>query len=108
MFPGINPKDMQKAMKKMGVRQEEISAKEVVIKTNDKNLVIKDPQVMKVNMMGQETFQISGEIMEESGVSEEDVNTVALQADVSEEEARKALEKNKGDLAEAILDLQNA
>ena len=107
MFPGVNPKDMQKAMKKMGVKQEEIPALEVVIKTNEGNLLIKDPQVMKVEMMGQESFQITGELVEESGISGDDVKMVVEQAGVSEEEAREALEKSDGDLAEAILNLQN-
>ena len=103
----MNPKDMQKAMKKMGIKQDEIPADEVIIKQGDKNLVIKDPQVLKVNMMGQESFQITGELVEESGVSEDDVKTVAEQAGVSEDEAKEALEKCNGDLAEAILELQN-
>ena len=57
-------------------------------------------------MMGQETFQISGEISEGSGISEEDILTVSDKAEVSEEEARKALEETDGDLAEAIMKLQ--
>lgn len=106
MFPGINPKQMQQAMKKLGVKQEEIDAREVIIKTSDKNLIIKNPQVMRVNMMGQESLQITGDIEEESLISEDDVNTVAEQANVSKEEARKSLENNNGDLAAAILQLK--
>ena len=106
MFPGLNPKDLQKAMKKMGIKQEEIEATEVIIKTTSKDLIIKNPKVTKVNMMGQESLQISGEIQELSGISEEDIKTVAEQASVSKEKAKEALEKNKGDLAAAILDLK--
>ncbi len=94
-------------MKKLGVKQEKIEAYEVVIKTRDKNLIIKNPDVMKVNMMGQESLQITGSIEEESNVTEDDVNTVADQANVSKSEARTALERNNGDLAEAILELKN-
>lgn len=101
----INPKQLEQAMKKLGVKQEKIDAYEVVIKTKDKNLVIRDPEVMKVNMMGSESLQITGSIEEEKNITEDDVNTVASQANVSKEKARQALEKNNGDLAAAILEL---
>ncbi len=106
MMPNLNPKQLEQAMKKLGVKQLKIDAYEVVIKTKDKNLIIRDPDVTKVNMMGQESLQITGTIEEESVVSEDDVNTVAEQAGVSKEEARKALEKNNGDLASAIMELK--
>ncbi len=107
MIPNINPKQMERMMKQMGVKQEKIDSYEVIIKTKDKNFVIKNPEVMKVNMMGQESLQITGDIEEESGITEEDVNTVAEQANVGKEEARRCIEKNKGDLAAAIIELQN-
>lgn len=107
MFPGINPKQMQQAMKKLGVKQEEIEASEVIIKTQGKNLIIKNPQIVKLNMMGQKSLQITGEIQEESLISEDDVNTVAEQSNVSKQEARKALENNNGDLAASILELKH-
>lgn len=112
MMPGMNPRQMQKMMKRMGIQQQEIEATEVIIKTADKELVIVDPQVSKVNMMGQETLQITGEIHErelgsEVAISEEDVKTVMEQAEVGEEEARAALVKSKGDLAQAIMDLKS-
>lgn len=92
----------------MGVKQEEIDATEVIIKTHDKELIIKDPHVAKVNMMGQESLQITGDIEEKElkPYKEEDVKTVMEQADCSEEEAKEALEKTDGDLAEAILNLK--
>ncbi|MCD4760177.1 nascent polypeptide-associated complex protein [archaeon] len=106
MMPGMNPRQMQKAMQRMGIKQEEIDASEVIIKTPEKNLVIKNPQVTKVDMMGQKTFQVIGEVTEESSISEEDIKTVAEQAEVSEEQAKEALQKTSGDLAEAILELK--
>ena len=107
MLPNIDPKMMKMAMKKMGIKQEEIDASEVVIKANGGNIIIKNPQVTKVKMGGQESFQISGDI-EEVSFSEEDVKTVAEQADVSEEEAKEALSESDGDLAEAIMKLTQA
>jgi len=106
MFPGINQQQMQQAMKKLGVKQQEIDAKEVIIKTSDKTLIVRNPQVIRMNMMGQESLQITGEIEEEVQISEEDINTVSEQANVSKEEAKIALELTKGDLAEAIIELK--
>ncbi len=105
MLPNLNPKQMEQAMRKLGIKQEEIDAYEVIIKTKEKNLIIRNPQVVKIKMPGNESLQITGDIEEEANISEDDVNTVAEQANVSKEEARKALEENNGDLAATILEL---
>jgi len=107
----MNPRKMQQVMRRMGVQQQDIDATEVIIKTPEKEIIIKNPQVSKVNMMGQKTYQISGEEYERglsniSEIREEDIKTVIEQADVSEEKAREALENAKGDIAKAIMDLQ--
>lgn len=99
---------MQQAMKKMGIKQEEIDAIEVIIRTPDKDLVITEPSVSKVNMMGNESFQISGNVQErerEAEISEEDIKTVMEQANVGKEEAEKAIKEADGDLAKAIMEL---
>ncbi|MFH1840387.1 MAG: nascent polypeptide-associated complex protein [Nanoarchaeota archaeon] len=105
MMPGMNPRQMQKMMKKMGISQTEIPATEVIIK-GETDYIIRNPNVLKVNMQGQETLQITGEMEEMDSISEEDVKTVSDQAEVSLEEARKVLEEVDGDLAEAILKLK--
>ena len=109
MFPGMNKRAIEAAMKKMGVKQEEIDAKEVIIKLEDKELVIKNPNVSRVEMMGQETFQISGEIEERSleKYKEEDVKIVMEQANCNEKRAREALEETNGDIAEAIIKIKS-
>ena len=109
MFPKINPKQMEKMMRQLGVKQEEIEAEEVIIKCRDKELVIKNPTVQKVNMMGQESLQISGDIEERSAekFSNEDVDLVVEQTGCSDEEAREALERNNGDIAKTILELKH-
>ncbi|MFO7710258.1 MAG: nascent polypeptide-associated complex protein [Candidatus Woesearchaeota archaeon] len=110
MMPGMNQRKMNQMMKKMGVSQNEIDAQEVIIRTGEKELVFNNPQVTKVNMMGQETYQVIGEPEERElkpEISEEDVQTVMEQAQVEEADARKALEETGGDLAEAILNLTN-
>ncbi len=108
----MNPREMQKAMKRLGIKQEEIDAELVIIKTADKDLIIKNPHVSKVNMMGQETFQVVGDIAEVNKdvsveIKEDDLETVMEQTNCSKEQALEALEESKGNLAEAILRLQN-
>ena len=107
----MNPRKMQQMMKKMGIQQVEIDATEVIIKCPDREIVVTEPQVSKVNMMGQETLQIVGNIHEreltvEVEISEDDIKTVMEQANVPEDQAKTALEQAKGDIAEAILNLQ--
>ncbi len=111
MFPGVNPRQMQQMMRKMGIQQQEIAATEVIIKTADKEIIITNPSVSKVNMMGQQTFQISGNIEERElstspEISEEDIKTVMEQAGVDKLKAKKAIADANGDLAEAILKLK--
>lgn len=103
MFPGINPKQMQAVMKQMGMSQQEISSTKVIIEKEDGNkIVINNPSVVKIKMQGQESFQITGDVSEETGISEEDVKMIVEKTGCSENEARKTLEET-GDLAEAIL-----
>jgi len=111
MFPGMNSRKAAQMMKKMGIQQVEIPATEVIIKTPEKEIVITEPQVSKINMMGQETFQVIGNINErelstEPEISDEDIKTVAEQANVSEEQAKEAIQDAEGDLAQAIINLQ--
>ena len=112
MLPGMNPRDMQKAMKKLGMKQEDVDAVAVVIRTKTKDIIIRNPSVQKVDMMGQISYQVSGDEEvrhledEEPEISEEDVKTVMEQANVSKEVALKALKDSKGDLAAAIISLQ--
>ena len=111
MFPGINPKQMEQAMRKMGIQSEKIDAEEVIIKTADRTIVISNPDVTKVKMGGQETFQIAGEISEEAAepktaFSQEDVEMVMEQTGQDEETVRAKLETNNGDIAKTILELK--
>lgn len=107
----MNSRQMRQAMKRMGIQQQDIEATEVIIKTPEKQLIIKNPQVAKVNMMGQETFQIVGEVEESSietepEISEEDIKTVMGQTGVDEAKAAETIKKNNNDLAAAIMELK--
>ncbi len=105
MFPNVNPRQMKKMMQQMGMKTEELDAQEVVIKLQDRNIVIENPSVTLVEVQNQKTYQISGEEKVVQEIPSEDIKMVAEQANVNEEEAKKALEGNGGDLAEAILSL---
>ncbi|MBS3149974.1 nascent polypeptide-associated complex protein [Candidatus Woesearchaeota archaeon] len=109
MIPGMNPRKMQQMMKQMGIQQKEIDAKQVIIKTSNKQLIFNNPQVSMINMMGQDTFQIIGEFEEKPLLSynEDDIKTVMESTDCSKEEAQKALTKTNGDIAEAIVKIQD-
>ncbi|WP_458405798.1 nascent polypeptide-associated complex protein [Methanobrevibacter sp.] len=114
MIPGMNKKQMkqmERQMKKMGMKMDELEGvKEVIIRFEDKELIIDEPSVSLMNVMGQETYQVDGKAREveleyEIVIPEEDIEMVANTANVSAEEAKAALEECKGDLAEAIMKL---
>jgi len=112
MMPGINPKKIQAMMKQMGINQEELDAKRVIIEKSDGRIIIDSPVVVKINMQGNETFQVSGEIRTED--IEEEAEEEKLEADItaimertgcSRENAALEFEKHDGDLAETIIAL---
>jgi nascent polypeptide-associated complex subunit alpha len=110
MIPGMNPRQMQQMMKKMGIAQQEIDATQVIIRTPSKTIYIDNPSVSRVNAMGQVTFQVVGEERSEANVSaltinDEDVNTVVSQTSCTPEQARQAIKDANGDLAAAILSI---
>ena len=103
----MGARQMEKMMKQMGINSQPIDAVEVIIKGKEKDLVISNPQVTKITMQEQDTYQVIGEASERSveTFSEEDVKMIAEQTGSSEEEAKKALEET-GDIAEVILKLK--
>ncbi len=127
MFGSINPKKMHAMMKQMGIGQEEINAERVIIEKAEGNIVINNPTVVKISMQGNDSFQISGDIHEESAEGgskeqykedseeaeeeseaeqiKEDVQSIVEQTGVSEDIAAIELEKNNGDIAETIIQL---
>ena len=110
MIPGVDPRQMKAMMRQMGMSQTDIDAVKVTIETSDKVLVFENPDVQKITMQGQTTFQISGDYKEaqaqvEVKISDDDIDMVADQANVSKKEAKKALENAGGDIAQAIVEL---
>ena len=101
MFPNINPKQMEKMARQMGMQMDNIDAIEVIIKTPEKDIIVKNPQVTRIKVKGQETFQIAGEVVEQGKINEEDIELIVQKTNVSEEEAKKLLE-DTGDVILAI------
>ncbi|MAG21910.1 MAG: nascent polypeptide-associated complex protein [Candidatus Diapherotrites archaeon] len=115
MFPGlggmgggVNPKQMQKMMRQLGIKSDELPAKKVIFELEDgSKLVMEEPQVTVIDMKGQKTYTVAGEAVEEKkGIPEEDIKMVMGQAEVDKKKAEAALKKNEGDIAEAILELK--
>lgn len=106
MMP-MNPKQLKKLMKQLDMRQLD-NVVEVIIRLEDREIIIKNPTVTVIKAMGEKIYQIAGGEEEEKlklVISEEDIKLVMEQTGVDYETAKKALEEANGDLAEAILKL---
>ncbi|TFF89189.1 MAG: Nascent polypeptide-associated complex protein [Promethearchaeota archaeon] len=124
---------LQKLTKNQNMNMDEINnVSEIIIKTPNEEIRIEEPQTVSImEIPGQgKAYQIlggtekrkkSGELDEKieevkkeeekkelkpSDIPLEDVTLVAQQAGVTENEARDALIKNDGDLANAIIELK--
>jgi nascent polypeptide-associated complex subunit alpha len=110
MIPGLggmNPKQMSQMMRQMGIKTDELKAIRVIIEKEDGKLVIENPSVTQIDMQGQKSFQISGNVREEAAAaSEDDVKMVMESANCTKEEAEGALKEANGDIAEAIMKLK--
>ena len=106
---GMNPRQMKKLMKQMGIKMEEMEGvKEVIIRLENKEIVLKEPAITIITAQGEKSYQIipgGEEVRPIVNVSEEDIKLVMEQAGVDYDTARKALIEADGDLAEAILKL---
>lgn len=118
---GVNPRQMKQAMKQLGITTQDINdVEEVIIRTKDKEYVIKDAAVTLMDMKGQKTFQVIGEATiqprtagepgkpAEAQLPEEDIELVMGQTGCTKEQAVKALKECEGQPAEAILKLMSS
>jgi len=108
-------------MRRMGVDVQQLEdVTEVIIRFPDRELVLPEPQVVTMKAQEDNVYQIIGQPEERSltestvaeappvtvqPFTEEDVQLVATQANVSEEDAREALRTAGGNLAKAIIAL---
>lgn len=97
----FNPRDLEKLMKNM--KMEHVEAEEVLIKSASGTIVIKNPQVVKSEMMGKTTFQVTGEVEEENINS--DIDIIMQRTGVSRDHAAKAIQET-GDIASAIIKIE--
>ena len=109
-------RDALRMMQKMGMDTKSIDdVQDVTIRTSNKKIVIEEPSVTSISIQGQNMFQVTGGTIREEAITsetkvtipEEDVKMVAEQANVSMDDAKKALEGSGGDLAQAIVSLKN-
>lgn len=115
---GINPRQMQQAMRKMGITNKSIDdAIEVIIRTPTKDIVISNPEVNIMSVQGSDSYQITGTVSERAPgeVSEdvvsfpaEDIDLVMSQTNCDREKAIEALEACEGQPAEAILKIMTS
>ncbi|HDS59783.1 MAG TPA: nascent polypeptide-associated complex protein [Thermoplasmatales archaeon] len=106
MMPNVDPRQLQKIMKRMGMSVDEIEGvEEVIIRTADREYVFTGASVSVMNVKGEKTYQVSGTPKIVDRLSPQDVALVAEKTGRSREEARAALQKADGDIAQAILDL---
>ena len=101
---GKDPKKIEQMMKKLNINTKEIEASEVVIKAKDGNIVIEAPEVMVMNMMGRDVYQITGRAR--PGAREEDVKMVMENTGKDRTTVEKKLEELNNDLAKAIMELK--
>jgi len=106
----MDNRQARRAMERLGINMKEIpGVQEVVIKTADKEMHIKDASVSEVNAQGNRIFQVMGEVeeveVEKEVFNEEDILLVQQQANVTREKAMAALEESDGEVARAILKL---
>jgi len=104
----MNPAKIQGMMKKMGISQTPLNVNRVVFEmVEGNNFVIEEPSVIKIMMQGQESYQVTGEAVEENSeiFSDDDVKMVVEKTGKGEDEVREALKESGGDIAEAIIRL---
>ena len=106
----MDNRNARRMMERMGINMKEIpNVQEVVIRTADKEMHIKNPSVSEVNAQGNRVFQVSGDVeeveVEREAFNEEDVLLVQQQTGASREKAVEALKESDGEVARAILKL---
>jgi len=106
MIPSMDPEKMQKMLKKLGMKMDNIPANQVVIKTDSGDITIDEPQVIKTTMKGQVVFQVSGSVKQKTS-TDEDVKLVMEQTGIDDKERiKELLQQNNGDVAKTIMQLK--
>jgi len=106
MTGGKDPKKVADMLKKMNINIREVKAEEVVIKCNDKNIIISKPEIMIADLMGKDVYQISGEVSESISINEKDIEFVMEKTGKDRDTVVKKLEELNNDLVKAIMELK--
>ncbi|MHA1777329.1 MAG: hypothetical protein DRO88_09565 [Promethearchaeia archaeon] len=149
--PVAQNRQMRRRLQKQGIGDmEQIEARRVIIQKDDEDLIIENPQIIRVAQQGMNVYQVIGEaephpsgkyvgvgtdfatadeidasnitaesrgnlqeaIAEEEEISlnveitEQDIQLVVMQTNVSPEVAKQTLQETNGDLAKAIIKLK--
>ena len=115
---GVNPRQMQRTMRSMGIKQTNIeNVVEVIIRTRDQDIVLSPAEVVCIDMKGSKSYQVSGveTVMAASSAGSssgpvfpaEDIELVMSQTNCDRETAISALEACDGQPAEAIIKLMS-
>ena len=110
-MPNIDPKMMKSMMDRMGIKSSEISANRVIIECNDRDIIIENPEVMRIDMKGAISFQISGNESEKDksvklDFNEDDIKLIMEKTGINDKEKIiEELNKTNGDVALAIINL---
>ena len=105
----FNPRETRRMMQRMGLNMNQLEVEEAIFRTKNKEIRLENPEVAILEMQGQKIYQVTGGHMTETSlekkptIPDEDVQLVAQQAKVTLERAQAALEQTNGDLAQAIL-----
>ncbi len=108
----MNPEQMKKLMQQMGIKNTEVKANRVVIESDDGNLIVENPQVTMIEMGGQKSLQVIGEIQQQAPgenastgktTEKSDVEIIMEKTNCSREKAEAALKEANGDMVEAIM-----
>lgn len=104
----MDVRNLQKIMKQMSTEELDATRVEIFL-SGGRRLAIENPSVVRMQVMGQTTFQVSGEASEVLGASSgaDDIKVVMDAAGCPADAASKALEESGGDIAAAILRLKS-
>lgn len=108
MIGAPDPKKMQQMMKKLNMNVRQLDAEKVTIKTKNKEVIIEKPEVMIVDMMGKEVYQITGDVYERIPMQESDIELVMEKTGKDRRTVVNKLEELNNDLVKAIRELSGS
>jgi len=112
MMPNMDPRTLKNLMSKMGIKSSEIAADSVTIECSDCDIIVRNPQVTRIEAQGMVSFQVSGDVEEKEKsvdveITEDDIRMVMEKSGIDDrDKAEQALRAAGGDIAEAIMNIK--